>query len=160
MIDEVARTGETFDAVVLSVGGEERICCHGVVEGLDRNGLSQTPVIAVETDEAASLAKSIEAGRRASSCPLHHQHRHHACARKWSANVRFDLTRDPHDQSAVVSDKAALNACEQVLWPTTASWSNPAYPALTWRWPTTSRCGAGRLQENPDHRLRRRLATA
>ena len=62
MIDEVARAGEAFDAVVLAVGGGGLM--SGVIEGLDRNGLSRTPVIAAETEGAAALAKSIEAGRR------------------------------------------------------------------------------------------------
>ncbi|NNF46600.1 MAG: pyridoxal-phosphate dependent enzyme [Desulfofustis sp.] len=60
LIDEVAESGLRPDAVVLSVGGGGLLC--GVVEGLHKNGLSDTPVLAVETDGAASLAGSLSAG--------------------------------------------------------------------------------------------------
>jgi L-serine/L-threonine ammonia-lyase len=43
MIDELARSAMTPDAVVLSVGGGGLLC--GVIEGLRRNGLGQVPVI-------------------------------------------------------------------------------------------------------------------
>ncbi len=60
LIDEAVETGLRPDAVVLSVGGGGLLC--GVVEGLHKNGLSDTPVLAVETDGAASLAASLSAG--------------------------------------------------------------------------------------------------
>ena len=52
MIDEVVRTGRRFDCVVASVGGGGLM--SGVIEGLRRNGLSEVPVLAVETDGAVS----------------------------------------------------------------------------------------------------------
>ena len=111
MIDEVARAGETFDAVVLSVGGGGLMA--GVVEGLDRNGLSNTPVIAVETEGAASLAKSIEAGRRIELPAITSIAT--SLGAKQVCQRAFDLTKTRPIQSAIVSDKAALNACEQFL---------------------------------------------
>jgi L-serine/L-threonine ammonia-lyase len=111
MIDEVARAGEAFDAVVLSVGGGGLL--SGVVEGLERNGLSQTPVIAVETEGAASLAKSIEAGRRVELSSITSIAT--TLGAKMVCEQAFDLTRTRPIRSAVVSDKAALNACEQFL---------------------------------------------
>jgi L-serine/L-threonine ammonia-lyase len=62
LIDEVARAGVKFDAVVLSVGGGGLMA--GAVEGLRRNGLGNVPVIAVETEGASSLAQSVRAGKR------------------------------------------------------------------------------------------------
>jgi L-serine/L-threonine ammonia-lyase len=62
MIDEVARDGMKPGVVVLSVGGGGLLC--GVVEGLQRNGWQDVPVIAAETQGAESYARALEAGRR------------------------------------------------------------------------------------------------
>ena len=62
MIDEVARSGARPAAVVLSVGGGGLFC--GVVDGLHRNGWSDVPVLAVETEGADSFAQSVHAGHR------------------------------------------------------------------------------------------------
>ena len=60
LIDEVAQAGRKPDAVVLSVGGGGLL--SGVVEGLHRNGWHDVPVIAVETEGAASFRAASEAG--------------------------------------------------------------------------------------------------
>lgn len=60
MIDEVVESGLQPDAVVLSVGGGGLLC--GVIEGLLRNGMPDVPVIAVETEGAASFHAAIKAG--------------------------------------------------------------------------------------------------
>jgi L-serine/L-threonine ammonia-lyase len=60
LVDEVVRMGTAFDAVVVSVGGGGLLA--GIVEGLRRNGLQHVPVIAVETDGAASFAAALAAG--------------------------------------------------------------------------------------------------
>jgi len=110
MIDEVARTGETFDAVVLSVGGGGLMA--GVVEGLDRNGL-KTPVIAVETEGAASLAKSVEAGHRIELPAITSIAT--SLGAKQVCERAFELTQTHDIRCALVSDKAALSACERFL---------------------------------------------
>ncbi len=61
MIDEVVACGMQPDAVVLSVGGGGLLC--GVIEGLQRNGLHAIPVIAVETEGAASFRAAMAAGQ-------------------------------------------------------------------------------------------------
>ncbi|MDA3913308.1 pyridoxal-phosphate dependent enzyme [Oleiagrimonas sp.] len=61
MIDEVARSGLKPDAIVLSVGGGGLLC--GVMEGLHRHGWGQVPVLAVETQGAASFNSAVKAGR-------------------------------------------------------------------------------------------------
>jgi L-serine/L-threonine ammonia-lyase len=61
MIDEAVAQCRKPDAIVLSVGGGGLLC--GVVEGLHKNGWADVPVVAVETEGAASLYRSIEAGR-------------------------------------------------------------------------------------------------
>jgi L-serine/L-threonine ammonia-lyase len=60
LVDEIAAAGPAPDAIVVAVGGGGLMC--GVAEGLERNGLTDTAIIAVETAGAASLARSIEAG--------------------------------------------------------------------------------------------------
>src|SRR6187551_180856 len=60
LIDEIFRAGLKPDAIVLSVGGGGLLC--GVIEGLNRNGGADVPVIAVETEGADSYGKSLNAG--------------------------------------------------------------------------------------------------
>jgi L-serine/L-threonine ammonia-lyase len=62
LVDELAAAGPAPDAVVVAVGGGGLMC--GVAEGLQRNGWTKTVIVAVETAGAASLARSIEAGRQ------------------------------------------------------------------------------------------------
>jgi L-serine/L-threonine ammonia-lyase len=61
MMDEVAAAGLRPGAVVLAVGGGGLLC--GVLEGLHRVGWPRVPVLAVETEGAASFAASVKAGR-------------------------------------------------------------------------------------------------
>ena len=61
IIEEIAHDGLKPDAIVLSVGGGGLLC--GVLEGLHRVGWTGIPVIAAETEGAASFAASVEAGR-------------------------------------------------------------------------------------------------
>lgn len=61
LIDECVTDGIAFDAVACCVGGGGLLV--GIVEGLRRNGLRDVPVIAVETEGAASYAKALAAGR-------------------------------------------------------------------------------------------------
>ncbi|MEO1086314.1 MAG: pyridoxal-phosphate dependent enzyme, partial [Acidobacteriota bacterium] len=60
VIDEVAQAGVKPNVVVLSVGGGGLLC--GAIEGLRRNGWADTPILAVETVGADSLATALAAG--------------------------------------------------------------------------------------------------
>lgn len=60
LIDEVLEQGLEFDAVITAVGGGGLF--SGIVQGLQRHGLHQVPVIAVETLGADSLSQSLQAG--------------------------------------------------------------------------------------------------
>lgn len=111
MIDEVAQAGMRPDAVVLSVGGGGLLC--GVVEGLRRNGWGNVPVIAVETDGAASLHQSVKAGRRVeleaiTSIAI-------TLGAKQVSAKAFDITREHPVRSLVVSDAQAVSACVRLL---------------------------------------------
>lgn len=61
MIKEVAKEGLKPDVVLLSVGGGGLFC--GVIEGMHQCGWKDVPVIAVETEGAATLARSITEGK-------------------------------------------------------------------------------------------------
>ena len=60
MIDEAAKQGPKPGAVILSVGGGGLLC--GVAAGMDRNGWGDVPILACETEGAASYAAALAAG--------------------------------------------------------------------------------------------------
>jgi L-serine/L-threonine ammonia-lyase len=60
VVDEIARQTERPDLLVCSVGGGGLLA--GVVEGLRRVGWSDIPVLAVETEGAASYDEALRAG--------------------------------------------------------------------------------------------------
>lgn len=111
LIDEVVRSGVRPDAVVVSVGGGGLLC--GLVEGLRRAGWSDVPVIAVETEGADSLAQSVRAGHRVelpaiTSLAI-------TLGAKKICERAFDCTREHPLRSVVVSDRAAVSACQRFL---------------------------------------------
>lgn len=61
LIDECVADGIEFDAVACCVGGGGLLA--GIVQGLQRNGRHDVPVIAVETEGAASYAAALVAGK-------------------------------------------------------------------------------------------------
>lgn len=107
LIDEAAAQNRDFDVVILSVGGGGLMC--GVLEGLHRNDLGQVPVIAVETEGAASLHAAMHAGRLVtlpeitSIAPT--------LGAKRVAQAAFDWTRRHDVRSVTVSDAQAVDAC-------------------------------------------------
>ncbi len=111
MIDEVAAAGFKPDAVVLSVGGGGLL--RGVVEGLQRNGWHDVPVLAVETDGAASLHAAMAAGHtvelpRIASVAT-------SLGAKRVAEQALACTHQHPVLSHLVSDREALDACERLL---------------------------------------------
>ncbi|WP_151702762.1 pyridoxal-phosphate dependent enzyme [Nitrincola alkalilacustris] len=111
MIDEVAASGVQPDAVVLSVGGGGLLC--GVIEGLQRNGWSSVPVVAVETRGADSLHQSLQQGERITlpgiSSIATSLGARQVCEQSLAMASRHPL------QSLVVTDRQALHACERFL---------------------------------------------
>nr|WP_180317164.1 pyridoxal-phosphate dependent enzyme [Delftia acidovorans] len=107
LVDELAAADFKPDAVVLAVGGGGLLA--GVVQGLERHGWTDVPVIAAETAGADSLAQSLAQGRRvlldritsvATSLGARQ-----VCQRA------FDLAQVHPVRSAVVTDAQALDAC-------------------------------------------------
>ena len=109
LIDEIAAAGAAPDAVVVAVGGGGLLC--GVAEGLERNGLTDTAILAVETQGAASLARAIEAGRPVTLERIDTVASSLAARRV--ADQAFAWTQRRRVVSAVVSDAAAVRACKR-----------------------------------------------
>jgi L-serine/L-threonine ammonia-lyase len=107
LIDEVVKAGAVFDCVVTSVGGGGLLA--GIVEGLRRNGLSDIPVIAVETEGAASLHASMVAKERV-MLPAITSIATSLGARQVAQHV-FDLVSEHSIESVTVSDADAVAAC-------------------------------------------------
>lgn len=61
MIDEIADEGIKPECVVVAVGGGG--LASGILEGMHRRGWQDVPLISVETEGAASLARSIESNK-------------------------------------------------------------------------------------------------
>ncbi|UTD29493.1 pyridoxal-phosphate dependent enzyme [Bradyrhizobium sp. WD16] len=111
MIDEVVEAGVSFDVVVLSVGGGGLL--SGVAEGLVRNGLEDVPIIAAETEGAASLAASMKAGKLV-ELPAITSIATSLGARKVSGRA-FEIARTRPVESVVVSDRSALESCMRFM---------------------------------------------
>jgi L-serine/L-threonine ammonia-lyase len=111
LVDEVVRSGVKPDVVVLSVGGGGLLC--GIVEGLHRNGWIDVPVIAVETEGADSLAQSVRAGYRVELAAIT------SIATSLGARriceQAFNWSKKHPFRSIVVSDRAAVSACQRFL---------------------------------------------
>lgn len=109
LIDEVVAAGVRFDAVVCSVGGGGLLA--GIVEGLHRNGLTNVPVVAVETEGAASFAASLRAGERV-TLPAITSIASSLGARAVAPRL-MTLAREHEIASVTVSDAQAVDACSR-----------------------------------------------
>ncbi|MFT7776862.1 pyridoxal-phosphate dependent enzyme [Roseateles sp.] len=107
LIDEVVDAGLAFDAVVTAVGGGGLFC--GIVEGLRRHGLHHVPVIAVETQGAASLQASLSAGELV-TLPAITSIATSLGARRVAAET-FERARSHPTIAVQVSDAEATAAC-------------------------------------------------
>lgn len=111
MIDEVAAAGLVPDAVVLSVGGGGLLC--GVAEGMRRQGWRDIPIVAVETEGAASLQRAVAAGALVTLDAIESVAT--SLGAKRVAERAFQWTRERPVTNVLVSDAAALDACERFL---------------------------------------------
>ena len=111
LIDEVVQCGIKPSVVVLSVGGGGLLC--GAVEGMQRVGWHDVPVLAMETEGAESFAAARAAGRAVRLPTIT------SIASSLGARQVCDQALTWADQhpviSEVVSDAAALIACERLL---------------------------------------------
>jgi L-serine/L-threonine ammonia-lyase len=107
LIDEVVQAGVAFDAVFTSVGGGGLLA--GIVVGLRRNGLRNVPVIAAETEGAASYAAALAAGKPV-ALPAITSIATSLGARRVMPRV-VEMAREHPIESVVVSDAQAVHAC-------------------------------------------------
>ncbi|MBV8635213.1 MAG: pyridoxal-phosphate dependent enzyme [Burkholderiaceae bacterium] len=109
LIDEAARQieGGAFDVVVCAVGGGGLMA--GVLHGLHRNGLQHVPVIAAETEGAASFAAAIEAGEPVTLPAI--TSIAGSLGAKRVAEEAYEWTRRHEIRSAVVTDADTVDAC-------------------------------------------------
>jgi len=111
LIDEVFRSGLKPDVVLLSVGGGGLLC--GVAEGLRRNGWSDVPILAVETEGAASFHEATKAGHPVELEAITSIASSLGARRVCERAVQWWKERPI--QSLLVSDRSALSACERFL---------------------------------------------
>jgi L-serine/L-threonine ammonia-lyase len=109
LIDEVVYAGVRFDAVVASVGGGGLLA--GIVEGLQRHRLNDVPVIAVETEGAASFAAALAAGEPV-TLPAITSIASSLGAKRVAPRL-LELAREHPIRSVVVSDAQAVAACSR-----------------------------------------------
>jgi len=111
LVDEAVvqahEAGIDFDAVICSVGGGGLMC--GVLEGLHRNGKAHVPVVAVETEGAASLNAAIHAGELVTLPAITSIAT--TLGAKRVAQQAFGWTRRHDVRSFTVSDVQAVDAC-------------------------------------------------
>ena len=112
IIDEVARAGLKPDAVVLSVGGGGLL--SGVAQGLHRNGWSDVPIVAVETEGAASFHAAAQAGHTVQLDQITSIASSLGSKRVCEQAVQWSKEHTIH--SVLVSDKSAVAACERFLF--------------------------------------------
>lgn len=111
IIDEIARSGYHPDAIILTVGGGGLL--SGVAEGLQKNGWAHIPILAVETEGAASYHKAIEAGRPVPLAVITSLAR--SLGAKQVCERAVAWSREHPVRSVLVSDKSAFMACERLL---------------------------------------------
>lgn len=111
LVDEVFRSGLKPDAIVLSVGGGGLL--SGVAEGLHRNGWSDIPVFAVETEGAASFHAAMNAGHPVELERITSVATSLGAKRVCEKAMQWAVQHPIH--SVVVSDRSALSACERFL---------------------------------------------
>lgn len=109
LIDEAVADGADFDSVICAVGGGGLMC--GVLEGLHRNGLAHIPVLAVETEGAASLHAAMEAGELVTLPEI--KSIATSLGAKRVARQAFEWTKRHDVRSVLVSDAQAVSACRR-----------------------------------------------
>ena len=111
MIDEVAQSGLKPDALVLCVGGGGLLC--GVAEGLHRNGWADVPILAVETEGAASYHTALQAGGPVDIAQITSIAT--SLGAKRVCDAAFAWSQKHPIRSVLVSDQSALAACRRFL---------------------------------------------
>lgn len=105
IVDELVEQTGKPDAIVLSVGGGGLF--NGVVQGLDRNGWGDVPVVGVEVEGAPKFRKALEAGRPVDLERI--DTLANTLAGKFVSQRTVDLAKTHHVLSYLTSDARAAN---------------------------------------------------
>jgi L-serine/L-threonine ammonia-lyase len=111
LVDEVVGAGARPDAVVLSVGGGGLL--SGVALGLERHHLGDVPIIAVETEGAASFRAAVSAGQPVDLPAITSIATTLGARRVCDRALQWAQERPI--ESVVVPDAAAVAACRRFL---------------------------------------------
>ncbi|BBM87169.1 pyridoxal-phosphate dependent enzyme [Candidatus Uabimicrobium amorphum] len=111
IIDEICENDITPDLVIVSVGGGGLLC--GVIEGLQRNKLKNTRVLAMETQGAESLHLSLQQGSIVTLPEITSIAT--SLGAKKIAQHTFESAQKCKVISNVVSDSQAIDACLQFI---------------------------------------------
>jgi L-serine/L-threonine ammonia-lyase len=111
LVTEVAEAGLRPARVVVAVGGGGLLC--GVLQGMQAVGWSDVPVLAVETEGAASFAAALRAGEPVTLPSLTSLALTLGARRVCDGVVEHAQRHDV--RSIQVSDAAAVSACERFL---------------------------------------------
>jgi L-serine/L-threonine ammonia-lyase len=107
MIEEIYRTAEVKPgAIIVAVGGGGLMC--GVLEGLHKVGWGDVPVIAVETEGAASFAASVREGKVVRLKEINTVAT--SLGAKEVAKAAFEWTKQHKIFSEIVTDRSAVDA--------------------------------------------------
>ncbi|AXE32917.1 pyridoxal-phosphate dependent enzyme [Chromobacterium phragmitis] len=111
LVDELAGAGCKPDAIVLSVGGGGLL--SGVTEGLRRHGWNDVPLLAVETEGAASFRAAVDAGQTVALARIDSIAATLGAKRVCEQALR--CAREHPVRSLLTTDLDALDACERFL---------------------------------------------
>lgn len=113
LVDEVGEDWGDMapDLVIVSVGGGGLLC--GVIQGLERCGWSDTPVLAIETTGAGSLHAACAAKSRVTIDAITSIAT--SLGARQVAQQAFDYTQTRPVTTLLVSDAAAVHACARFL---------------------------------------------
>jgi L-serine/L-threonine ammonia-lyase len=109
IIHEIAAEKIKPGAIVVSVGGGGLLC--GLLEGLHEVGWTEVPVVAVETEGAASFAKSVAADRRITLDRITSIAT--TLGARTIAAEALAWTKRHRIIPWIVTDRAAVNACQR-----------------------------------------------
>ncbi len=107
LVHEFQEDGVKPSSIVVAVGGGGLLC--GVIQGLHEIGWNDIPVVAAETQGAASMAASIKAGQLVTLDSINTIAV--SLGAKRVAEQAFEWSKKHEIISAVVSDKQATDAC-------------------------------------------------
>jgi L-serine/L-threonine ammonia-lyase len=111
IVEELAKTIETPDYIILSVGGGGLFC--GVMLGLEKVGWNNTKVICAETEGAASLAKSLAAGHQITLESI--DSIAGSLGAKRVADKAWEMAQSENVIPYLCNDEAAMLACRDFL---------------------------------------------